>query len=175
MITKYQIIDDGIQLVNLSQETLDAFEAQDVERRPVWLPETDTRVVEYLAARPTQKSINIKKIDDDVDAIYDQAIGNRGTEYSEAELQAAAYKGANYVGSVPAYVASWLAGNTKGYTTAAQAADDILAQAAAWRGAAAAIRATRLLAKKNVADDQPMAMAEWNAFVTAIRAQLFPA
>lgn len=118
------------------------------------------------------KAANIKKIDADVDAIYEAAIGNRATEYSEAEAQAAAFRTAGYTGTVPAYVTSWLSNNTKGFTTATQAADDIIAQANAWRGAAASIRSNRLLAKKNLADDVSTAMAQWQGFVSAIRSSL---
>lgn len=118
------------------------------------------------------KAANVKKVDADVDAIYASAIGNRATEYSEAESQAIVYKTAGYIGTVPAYVTSWLSNNTKGLTTAQQAADDIIAQANAWRGAASAIRSNRLLAKKNLTNDVPTAMASWNGFVTAIRSAL---
>lgn len=118
------------------------------------------------------KAANIKKIDADVDAIYEAAIGNRATEYSEAEVQATTFKTAGYTGTVPAYVASWLSNNTKGLTTAQQATDDIIAQANAWRGAAAAMRANRLLAKKNLANDVSTAMAQWGGFVAAIRGSL---
>lgn len=118
------------------------------------------------------KATNIKKIDANVDAIYEAAIGNRATEYSEAETQATTFKTAGYTGTVPAYVASWLSNNTKALTTAKQAADDIIAQANAWRGAAASIRSNRLLAKKNLANDVATAMTQWQGFVTAIRGSL---
>jgi hypothetical protein len=118
------------------------------------------------------KAANIKKIDADVDLIYMLAIGNRATEYAEAEKQAQTYKDAGYTGTIPTYVASWLSSNTKSLTTAQQATDDILAQATAWRGAAAAMRANRLSAKKNASTDVSTAMAQWNGFVTAIRGQL---
>jgi hypothetical protein len=130
-----------------------------------------------LAANPPPsvasiKAANLKKVDTDTDTIYDAAIGNRATEYSEAELQANTFKAAGYSGTAPAFVASWLANNAKGLMTAQQAADDIIAQANAWRGAAAAIRANRLLAKKNLTNDVATAMAQWNGFVAAIRSQL---
>lgn len=118
------------------------------------------------------KATNIKKIDADVDAIYEAAIGNRATEYSEAEAQATAFKAVGYTGAVPAYVASWLSNNTKAFTTATQAADDIIAQANAWRSAAAAIRSNRLLAKKNLTNDVATAMASWDGFVVAIRSSM---
>lgn len=118
------------------------------------------------------KAANAKKVDADADAIYAAAIGNRATEYSEAEAQATAFKAAGYTGTVPAFVANWLSNNTKGFTTALQAADDILAQATAWRGAATAIRGNRLLAKKNITNDVPTAMAQWDGFVVAIRSSL---
>jgi hypothetical protein len=129
-------------------------------------------IEEFAPIFVPKKAELIKKVDADVDTIYAAAIGNRATEYSEAELQASAFKDAAYSGTVPSYVASWLASNTKGLTTATQAADDIIAQANAWRGAAASIRANRLTAKKNIIDEVPTAMQQWNGFVTAIRAAL---
>lgn len=118
------------------------------------------------------KAVNLRRVDADVDAIYAAAIGNRATEYSEAEAQANAFKLAAYTGAAPAYVANWLSNNTKGLTTAQQATDDIIAQANAWRGAAAAMRANRLLAKKNLANDVTTAMSQWGGFVAAIRGSL---
>lgn len=137
----------------------------------VWASENTATPADVPSAASI-KATNIKKIDADVDAIYESAIGNRATEYSEAEAQATSYKTAGYTGTVPAYVASWLSNNTKGFTTATQAADDILAQASGWRNAAAAIRSNRLLAKKNLTNDVSTAMAQWNGFVTAIRGSL---
>jgi hypothetical protein len=118
------------------------------------------------------KVANLKKIDANVDLLYALAIGNRATEYSEAEVQATSYKNTGYSGTTPPYVASWLSYNTKGLTTAQQAADDILTQASTWRSASSAIRSNRLAAKKNLANDVPTAMAQWEGFVTAIRGQL---
>ena len=140
-----------------------------------WLALGNTPTPPDMTGMPSAagiKAANLKKIDADVDAIYASAIGNRATEYSEAEAQATAFKTAGYTGTVPAYVASWLSNNTKALTTATQAADDIMAQANAWRGAAASIRSNRLLAKKNLANDVATAMAQWQGFVAAIRSSL---
>lgn len=133
---------------------------------------TNTPTPADVPSAASIKAANIKKIDADVDAIYEAAIGNRATEYSEAEAQATTFKTAGYTGTVPAYVASWLSNNTKGFTTASQATDDIIAQANGWRGAAASIRTNRLLAKKNLANDVATAMASWDGFVIAIRGSL---
>lgn len=137
-----------------------------------WLEEGNTPTPADVPSAANIKAANAKKVDADADAIYAGAIGNRATEYGEAEAQATAFKAAGYTGTVPAFVANWLSSNTKGFTTASQATDDILAQAAAWRGAAAAIRGNRLLAKKNLINDVPTAMAQWDGFVTTIRGQL---
>lgn len=131
-----------------------------------------TKLVTVDAKSASIKAANLKKIDADVDAIYEAAIGNRATEYSEAEAQAVAFKTAGYTGTVPAFVTSWFTNNTKALKTAQAAADDIITQANAWRGAAAAIRSNRLLAKKNLANDVSTAMAQWQGFVTAIRGSL---
>jgi hypothetical protein len=130
------------------------------------------RLASIPAPVPPTKTELLKKVDADVDLIYAAAIGNRATEYSEAELQANAFKAALYTGTVPPFVANWLANNTKGLTTAQEATDDIIAQANAWRGAASAIRANRLTAKKNITNDVPTAMQQWGGFVAAIRGSL---
>lgn len=145
-----------------TQITDEEADAIRISKLPVVVPPTVAEI----------KASNIKKVDADVDAIYAAAIGNRATEYSEAELQANTFKTADYLGTVPSYVASWLVSNTKGLTTAQEAADDIIAQANAWRAAASAIRANRLTAKKNIVEEVPTAMQQWNGFVSAIRASL---
>lgn len=116
----------------------------------------------------------VKQIDADADAIYTAALGNRATEYAEAESQAQAYKDAAYAGDVPPYVKAWADATGK---SAQWSADDILATTAAWRTAQAAIRAQRLAAKEAArkAEDAATLAAvatQWSAFVTAIKAQL---
>lgn len=116
----------------------------------------------------------IVKIDVDVDAIYAAAIGNRTTEYTEAEVEALAYKEAGYTGVVPDSVTSWA--NPKKWTPT-QAADDILSKATQWRSAAKAIRASRLNQKelaREAFDSLDVngfetAVAQWNGFVVYIR------
>lgn len=116
----------------------------------------------------------VLQIDVDTDAIYGAVLGNRAQEYTLAEADATAYKAAGYTGTVPASVQCWA--TTKSWT-AKQAADDILATAAAWRSAQAAIRAQRLSSKEavrtaNDAAGVTTAMAAWAGFVTTIKGQL---
>jgi hypothetical protein len=134
-----------------------------------WLAEGNTPDPADAPSAASIKAANIKKVDADVDAIYAQAVGNRSLEYTTAEEQAQAYKDAGYTGTVPAFVASWV---TASGLTAMAAADNILSQAVAWRGAVSVIRAQRLMAKTNITNDVPTAMAQWNGFVTVIRGQL---
>lgn len=120
------------------------------------------------------KAAFIKKVDADVDAIYDAAIGNRGPEYDQASAEANAFKTAGYTGTVPASVSSWSA--AKGWTAQA-AADDIIAAAARLTTARDAIRAQRLLRKeqaKAAVDAAALATvtAQWAGFVSYIRGQL---
>lgn len=135
-----------------------------------------TNTLTFVTQVPTTpeaiKAANIKKIDLDADRIYTDVLGARGPSYTTAESQSLVYKAAGYTGTVPDYVQSWLTANTKGFTTAKQAANDILVQAAGWRGADSAIYANRLLAKKNVINDVTTAMSQWNDFVIYIRSQL---
>lgn len=116
----------------------------------------------------------IQSIDVDVDKIYADVIGNRGTEYAEAEREALDFKVAGYTGPVPATVQSWA--TVKNWTPQA-AADDIIAQATAWRNAALSIRANRLKEKEAVRvassiSDVNAAQLRWNGFKSGIRAAL---
>ena len=121
-----------------------------------------------------QKAQAVSRIDSDADEIYNAVIGNRATEYAQAEADALAYRAAGDSGAVPSSVASWA--TAKGWT-ATQATDNILATATAWRTAQAAIRAARLLRKEQVrsagaGSGIDTAMASWAGFVAAIKGQL---
>lgn len=120
------------------------------------------------------KATSVTSIDREVDAIYLAALGNRGPEYTAAELAAQAYADAGYTGTVPADVQSWA--TAKGWTATA-AANDILTEAAKLRTAKSAIRAARLLRKEQVraaADGGQVtaAMVAWAGFAAAVRQQL---
>lgn len=116
----------------------------------------------------------VKKIDADADAIYAAALGNRATEYTQAEEQAIVYRSAGYSGDVPDYVQVWA--DAKG-ESAQWAADNIIATADAWRAAQTAIRAQRLLRKEQAkaattqAELDAVATA-WGGFVSLIKTQL---
>ena len=141
------------------------------EEEAVWAAE-QTAIA--AAAFPNAKDAAIAKIDADTDAINTAVVGSRAQEYELAEKHAQAYKDAGYTGTVPSSVQSWATAKT---WTATQAADDILATAAQWRGAQAAIRAARLLRKeqvRNAADTAGItaAMTAWAGFVAYMRGQL---
>jgi hypothetical protein len=116
----------------------------------------------------------VLKIDADADKIYGDVVGNKGEEYRSAEADAKAFVAAGYIGVAGSGVTSWA--TAKGWTVT-QAANDIIAQATAWRGAQAAIRAQRLGKKEAVRAATDSAaidalMGQWAAFVTSIRTQL---
>lgn len=71
----------------------------------------------------------------------------RAAEYQIAEAEAKTYQAAGYSGECPPSVKSWA--EAKKWTSK-QAADNILAEAAAWNGALYWIRDTRLKAKEAV-------------------------
>jgi hypothetical protein len=71
----------------------------------------------------------------------------RAAEYQIAETEAKAYQAGGYSGDCPPSVKSWA--EAKNWT-AKQAADNILAEAAAWSAALYAIRDARLKAKEGV-------------------------
>jgi len=112
----------------------------------------------------------LRQIDAEADAIVRDVIGDRGEEYRQAETDALAYQAAGFEGPVPGTVAVWAAAS--GMTPQA-AAQDVLAQAAAWRTALLAIRQARLTAKAGVrAGTVAESLATWATFVAAIRLQL---
>lgn len=123
---------------------------------------------------PEQQAAALARVDADVDAIYTAVVGARAQEYEAAEREAQAFAAAGYEGQPGPLVASWA--SVKGWG-AQQAASDILAQAAAWRAAMAAMRSQRLATKEAVrsAADAPelgTTLAAWAAFVAAMRQQL---
>lgn len=129
------------------------------------------RAAEDLARRV---SAVVRKIDADADSIYTAALGNRATEYAQAEADATAYKVAAYSGQVPGYVQAWATATNK---TAQWAADDILATAQGWRNAQAAIRLNRLTCKEaargaTTPSGVATVEAQWAGFLSAIKTQL---
>lgn len=86
-----------------------------------------------------------KRIDAAVDGATYRVVGSRLAEYQQAETEAAAYHDAGYSGAVPVSVAA----HVEAYGVSAQeAADTILAMAAAWRGAQMQMRVARLVGKQ---------------------------
>lgn len=75
------------------------------------------------------QAAGLLQIDADVDQLYARVIGNRAAEYEQAEREATVYTQVGYAGPVPGMVSAWA--QAKGWT-GQQAADDIVAQAAAW-------------------------------------------
>lgn len=138
----------------------------------VVLPQRPTPAVAVVP--PLDRTAISAKIDAEVDALYAAVIGNRAAEYEQAEREAQAYAAADFAGAVPPMVQAWA--DAKGWT-GQQAAQDIIAQAAAWRGAQTQIRAQRLLRKEQVrtaASDDAVhaAVAAWAAALGQIKAAL---
>jgi len=133
---------------------------------------------EQIAAQLEEKrKASLTQINNDDNRIYADVIGNKTTEYLDAAVEAKAYKTAGYPAGVDndyGLVKSWA---TAKQWTMQQAADDILTQEAAWKGAAKLIRQYRLQAKEDVKRATALAeiataMAIWNGFVSSIRNQL---
>lgn len=89
-----------------------------------------------------------QRIDTAADAARRAVAGDplRAVEYDRARVAAEAFAAADYQGEVPAMVAAWAINGR----TPQQAADDILAEAAAYTNALELLRATRLAAKEQV-------------------------
>jgi len=116
----------------------------------------------------------VLSVDANVDTIYRAVIGDRAVEYERAATEAKAYAAAGFTGTVPPYVATWVAAS--GFTPQA-ATENILAQSAAWESAALALRQYRLQAKAQLraattTADVDAAMLSWNSFLVYIQSQL---
>ncbi|CAN7476050.1 hypothetical protein LJR118_003265 [Acidovorax sp. LjRoot118] len=184
MINRYSVVVDG-RVVNHVDATGEFAEAQSWVLAQaslvgdLWDGEsyvTPASVLEPLSIPlSVAQARAVSSIDVAVDHIYAVMLGNRQPEYEAAERQASAFADSSYaLQPVPGMVQSWA--TAKGWP-AAQAADDILTQAAQWRATQELIRAQRLLRKEQVrsaldADELAAAMQAWSAFVATVRAQL---
>lgn len=80
----------------------------------------------------------------DVDAIYSAAVGNRESEYIQAEQDARAFKATGYTGIPSAYISGWA--TVKGFSNQV-AADAIIAKADALHTAKLALRNARFISQ----------------------------
>jgi len=88
-----------------------------------------------------------QQIDEAADSARVSVVGNslRVVEYQLAEQEAQAFQVAGFEGEVPATVQAWV--DAAGLSPR-EAAENILAEAAAWKGALYTIRAARLKGKQ---------------------------
>jgi len=141
-----------------------------------WIDGTDVWV--STADLETQKAESIAKAYKDVDDVYRDAVGNRTTEYNEAEQDALAFKAAGYTGTVSEYVSSYAQYNPTGVVQSDQwAADVIIARANAFRTAQRLMRSVRFARQAQMqaaANDQELAtaVALWSGFIAQLRIQL---
>ncbi|MBA1218908.1 hypothetical protein [Pseudomonas fulva] len=115
----------------------------------------------------------IQQIDEAADNARVTVVGNslRVVEYQLAEQEAQAFQAAGFEGPVPATVQAWV--DAAGLEPQA-AAESILTEAAAWKGALYSIRAARLKGKqqalKAATHDEAEAIAD--VAITAINASV---
>lgn len=121
-------------------------ETKTQKERDMTAEELAQREIDIFASYTTSSQL-ISKIDRDVDAIYEEVIGNRGEEYTTARNEAVEFRDADYQGKVPPSVESWAVAKN---WTAKKAADDILEAAARLSNLRENIRAQRLLKKEQV-------------------------
>lgn len=104
----------------------------------------------HLIAPDTERPLTalLNDIDTAADAARRAVAGDplRAVEYDRARLAAEAFAAADYQGAVPAMVAAWAINGR----TPQQAADSILAEAAAYTAALELLRTTRLAAKEQI-------------------------
>ena len=112
----------------------------------------------------------LTQVDIDTDTLYQQTLGNKGSEYEAAEVQARAYQASDWQDSPGALITVWA--QVKGWTNQ-QAAEDILQEANRWRAAQLAIRVARLQAKESLRnahtkEDIDLAYATWQGFMGTV-------
>lgn len=114
----------------------------------------------------------------DVDAVYNDAVGQRGPEYADAETDARAFVAAGYAGEVSPFVSDFALHNPTGTVESNQwAADNIIARADAFRSAKLAMRSTRFVRQEEMraattSAALQAAVGAWEAFIAGLRAQL---
>lgn len=114
-----------------------------------------------------------QQIDEAADNSRVAVVGNslRVIEYQLAEQEAQAFQAAGFEGEVPATVQAWV---DAADLSPQEAAENILAEAAAWKGALYTIRAARLKGKqqalKAASHDEAEAIAD--AAIAAINASV---
>lgn len=114
----------------------------------------------------------------DIDAVYDDAVGNRTEEYKDAESDARAFKAAGYAGTASDYVHDFALHNPTGSVQTDQwAADQIIARADAFASAKLSMRSQRFAsqaAMRAAATDADLAAAvsAWDSFIATTRANL---
>jgi len=163
--------DDAIEVTNEAYHTLMGAQANgstiqaDANGRPVAVAPAPPTLDESKASLCRQ----IDRAADDAYAAIGGSSPGRLAEYQQAKADATAYKASGYAGMVPSTIDCWA--QAQGWT-AQQACADILATAAAWEGALAAIRSARLLGKGAVtaAADAIDAQSAADAAIADIRA-----
>lgn len=115
----------------------------------------------------------------DVDGVYTDAVGQRTTEYKDAEMAARAFVEAGYPnGDVSTYISQFAQQNpTLQVQTNRWAADQIIARADAFAAAQLSMRNQRFksqAAMRSANDVQELdaATSAWNEFIAALRGQL---
>ena len=116
----------------------------------------------------------LAQVDTDTDALYQQTLGNKGSEYEATEAQARVFEAAEWQGTPGELVRVWA--EIKGWSDQ-QAAEDILRGANRWRATQVSIRAARLRAKETLrtASDSAgidSAYATWLQFLAHIPSEL---
>lgn len=114
----------------------------------------------------------------DIDGVYESAIGNRVTEYTEAEAVAREYVNAGYTGPVSPYISGYASNNpTNIVQTNKWAADEIIARADAFSNAQLSMRTTRFAkqAEMRAATTKQgldAVVNSWNQYIATLRGQL---
>lgn len=125
--------------------------SQDFLIKERYLPMTAAEVAAHFNSLDTPTAIAVRlcsQVDIAADSARRSVAGDplRAVEYDRARIAAEQYAAVGYEGEVPVMVAAWAINGR----TPRQAADSILAEAAAYTGALELLRTTRLAAKAQI-------------------------
>lgn len=152
-----------------------------------WASTSETAVLHWIdggfawvetATLDDLKAAAIARTYPDVDKVHFDAVGNRATEYQEAERAARAFADAGYEGEAEDEVHGFALNNPTGQAqTDRWAADRIISQADAFRTAQRMMRSVRFqrqaeMRSATTPEELNAIVAAWSGFIAGLRVQL---
>ena len=159
-------------------ETVDSFPVAPTPSSELRIGADGALFWEDTVSLSEHKSAAVNKTYKDVDLVYDDAIGSREKEYTDAEAEARRFAAAGYTGPVNSDVSAYAQYNPTGQQQTNQwAADQIISRADAFAMAKRLMRSTRFACQAQMqasttAEQLAAAVAIWVDFISTLRSQL---